>query len=441
MITIPEKRKKPLMILLATFVLIGLLINILIISSFIKERKHDIESYEENIEWAKDDEVWLHYAARDKASVSELNGLIPFAVLCVLVYLCIIFLHRFLPLFLVIPTADLVRIGIMYFRDGITMHTGKEFFQTAIPALLLILILICVTIGTKKLVPAIIAVIVAAAYSAFAMFTYDFAIIYGNQFGNALLLMLVVIFARQPKPKQAVAAPIPAATAQYAFCANCGNVLDSDSRFCKHCGMPVPAVPEVRTAAMPAAPMAGSFLSYNGFFVDEKVTAYGNEKAFSVYDENGYILGYVKEGISSGAKAARAALGRGISNLQSIEYSVTTAQGEPVFFITKQGINPAQIFDKNGVFLASLVRGNLVDANGQKFASAKMGFGMERKLSVIDLNGVELGFVSKKWNGFVRTVFTNADKYYISLTPGTSDFLRIQVIAAALIYEMILGNR
>lgn len=187
--------------------------------------------------------------------------------------------------------------------------------------------------------------------------------------------------------------------------------------------------------------MSSSLLSYNSFFVDEKVKAFETEKAFSVYDENGAVLGYVKEGISVGAKAARAALGRRIGNLQSIEYTVTDARGTPVFTITKNGISPAEIFDSNGNFVAKLATGNLVDAAGQKIAAVKMGFGMERKLTVLDPAGNLLGFVSKKWNGFVKTVFTSADKYYISLTPGTGDRQRILVFAAALIYEMILGNR
>lgn len=453
MITIPEKRKKTLTIIIAVLALLGILLNLaevfaspLSTRTLLEEREHAQESYEENIVWAdeKNDDVWLVYAARDKATVTEINGLIPFAVLCVAVFLCAIFCHRFLPLFLVIPAADLVRLIIAYFTEGTSRNYHKHLLL-AMAAFLILIVLIIVSICSKKSLPAIFAVIVSVGCAVLLLASSNLStLIYGNQFGNALLLLLVLIFAKPPKLKKAVLAPACAAPAFFTpksgnFCAACGSPL-TGTRFCGKCGTPISVTPQSRVSTS-AVPMQGNLLSHNGFFVDEKVTAFETEKAFSVYDENGTVLGYVKEGISAGAKAARAALGRGIGNLQSIEYTVTDALGTPVFTISKKGISPAEIFDSNGNFLAKLATGNLVNAAGQKIAAVKMGFGMERKLTVLDPAGNLLGFVSKKWNGIVRTVFTSADKYYISMTPGTNDYQRILVFAAALIYEMILGNR
>ena len=90
--------------------------------------------------------------------------------------------------------------------------------------------------------------------------------------------------------------------------------------------------------------------------------------------------------------------------------------------------------------MAELSKGVLIDAAGNKLGKVKSNLSLMTSLGVLDPAGREIGKISKKWNGVMKTMFSTADKYFVSTEHGISREQKILVLGTALIYEMILGN-
>ena len=175
--------------------------------------------------------------------------------------------------------------------------------------------------------------------------------------------------------------------------------------------------------------------------IDEKVRPFATTKVFKIYDLSGEMTGYVREQASGGAKTARAFLGKGISGLQAVTYEILDSRDTLQFLVAKKGgIGTASIFDADGSMMAELSKGVLINAAGNKLGKVKSSLSLKTNLSVLDPAEREIGKISKKWNGVMKTMFSTADKYFVSAEHGISREQKILVLGTALIYEMILGN-
>ena len=60
-----------------------------------------------------------------------------------------------------------------------------------------------------------------------------------------------------------------------------------------------------------------------------------------------------------------------------------------------------------------------------------------RHFQITDLQGVEIGRVTKKWRGLLTEAFTDADSYGVEFAPGSSAAQRAMALAAALTVDLV----
>lgn len=58
---------------------------------------------------------------------------------------------------------------------------------------------------------------------------------------------------------------------------------------------------------------------------------------------------------------------------------------------------------------------DLLEANDQIFAKIHAGLFRVWTFDLLDLTQKKIGFVTKKWGGFIKEIFTDADRYVVKL--------------------------
>lgn len=186
------------------------------------------------------------------------------------------------------------------------------------------------------------------------------------------------------------------------------------------------------------------FFENNTFVIDEKIQALKFANEYKVYDAEGNALGAIQEVMSTSRK---------IGSL----------------FMSKKNLPMnLEIRDAQGNVVASLSRGwtfllptlTLSDEKGAPVAKIKTKFGLKVKFDVLDLSGNiiakiqgnwtawdfvisdasgnQIGSISKKFNGLAKEIFTDADKYVISIEPSVTDpTLRMAMASAASIVDVV----
>ena len=98
---------------------------------------------------------------------------------------------------------------------------------------------------------------------------------------------------------------------------------------------------------------------------------------------------------------------------------------------TKIGYLRSKLFSLGGGF-------HVFSADEQKFAEVK-GDWKGWNFRLLDTTGREMGIVTKKWAGFGKELFTNADQYVIEVKEaGSSNAL---ILAAALAIDIVFKER
>jgi uncharacterized protein YxjI len=60
---------------------------------------------------------------------------------------------------------------------------------------------------------------------------------------------------------------------------------------------------------------------------------------------------------------------------------------------------------------------------------------------VQDETGEPVARVAKRWDGVMRSLFTDADTYGVELRPGLADPLRSLAVAACLVVDVLFNER
>ena len=189
-----------------------------------------------------------------------------------------------------------------------------------------------------------------------------------------------------------------------------------------------------------------SFFDNNTFVIDENIGAFKISNAYKVYNKDGEEMGAIQEHKSLG----RILLGLFLSDrMLPFELNILNADGKRVAQL-KRGItfftSKVHIFDESGASIGSfnqkftLMKPKFIlrDNIGTEIATIK-GDWKAWNFEIVDVNGLKIGSIDKKWNGIAKELFTTADKYIVTMEPTVKDERqRIAIASVAAAIDMIL---
>lgn len=207
---------------------------------------------------------------------------------------------------------------------------------------------------------------------------------------------------------------------------------------------------EVTEASVPAntgSHRGNSLLDRNIFFVKEHVAIIKLTDAFDIFDpETNQLIGVAKEEPPAWAKWLRLAIAKHqlptVFNIYEVEGMPPVASIRRGFTFLRSKINVfAGDGRKLGYFKSKLISigggFHVYDHQDQKIAEVK-GNWKGWDFTLLDVNGREIGKVTKKWAGFGKELFTSADNYVISLTGGANNAdVAALLLAAGLAVDVV----
>jgi uncharacterized protein YxjI len=192
-------------------------------------------------------------------------------------------------------------------------------------------------------------------------------------------------------------------------------------------------------------------LGRSRFFVKERVGVLKLTDTYDILDpESGQPLGVAKDEPPGWAKFLRLLVKKQLLpttiNVYETESSppVLTLRKKPGLLRVNVVVSDASA--ELGRFqskLFSLGGGFLVfDTTGQQIADVK-GDWKGWNFRFLDAGGAELGVVTKKWAGIGKELFTSADNYIISLSPGSDGLARraALLLAAGLAIDTVFKEQ
>lgn len=414
MSTETKKKRSIFAIILAVA---GVLVNVAMLPSLIRDRSGQYSNYIENVKLFGRNE----YSTVFRLSNYHIDSVIILLVLLSIVaYVLAIFFQRIRPIYLLIPAGAIA--AFCYFT---TVYSNKIYGTSNI-----VLVFLSLVLFIASLVLLIIGMFTSKARFAFFSMLPTIAAIgayfipsdnllmlipLANVLGNAAVMFFVLLLYRKPKEKKEKASKIAA-------------VVEAKSE--------TPTTSEVETTVTSTSPITSnsSILTNNTLIIDEKISL--ATKSFKIYNESGEEIGFIKENVSGGGKAARAFLGKSAATLQSGSLQVCDLNGNVLFGTSKKGLY-GSVTDAEGNILCTLKGGNLIDPNGNTLLKFRSTFTKGDFVETLDGN-VVANF--KKDILTLKAVFTTSDKYTVTITPDTPLDKRILAIGTVLVWEMVVGN-
>ena len=192
--------------------------------------------------------------------------------------------------------------------------------------------------------------------------------------------------------------------------------------------------------------MSSNFFDSNSFFVDEKVNFFKFANCYNIYDDKGEHIGAIKQKLTAGQKLLRVLLRKGMlpfllevrDKNDVLEASI--ARGW-TFFMSKITISDAQ-----GIKIGSiqqkfkLLKPRFIIVNSSDMVIAEItGDWKAWNFVIKDPSNAQIGVITKKWAGAAKEIFTNADKYKVSIDPGYSNKTnKIAILSSAITIDMVL---
>jgi len=388
--------------------LMGFVFNLMIVlPSMIQERGYSYSNYLENLEHG--------YSTAFRYVETKLyTTMIIFTAFCCAVYLLQVILNRVRSLNILIPAATLASLLYITYVFSDNAVDNISILYRAVPVMAFCLVLSLIGIITKKPVFAVIAGFVAIALVV-VLYPLESNSHYLFPFGNTFASNVMLFFALLKKSEKKVASPAPSASTK---------------------------APEKIRASEPVTvsvseisnTIGDDIFSCGVIIIDEKITA--ATKDFKIYNEQGSVIGTVKETISGGAKASRVLLGKKTAVLQSVQLYVYDSNDTPLLGASKKGIF-GSVTDANGNIICTLKKGILLDPNGN--ALCKLRSTLKSGTIVETPDGKVVAEIKEKWLT-AKSLLTTSDTYSITFSPDTSKEMRVLAIGTALIIEMITGN-
>lgn len=184
-------------------------------------------------------------------------------------------------------------------------------------------------------------------------------------------------------------------------------------------------------------------IEQNTIIVEEKVTIFANQ--YTLYDTEGRLLGTMKEHRSPWRFVLKRAFAPfNITCFDNEQRPLATMQKSWAFLAPKYTIR-----DNNGSTIG-LIRSKvtLVTPKAEFFDAQEQIVGTLTgnwtawDFNITAPNGSSLATINKQFNGFMKEMFTTADKYRVHISDDIKDLnLRIAIIFAASAIDMIFKEQ
>jgi uncharacterized protein YxjI len=195
--------------------------------------------------------------------------------------------------------------------------------------------------------------------------------------------------------------------------------------------------------------MRTDFFETNNYFIDQKVHFFKFENVFQIYDDQGQNIGTITQKLTGGQKALRMLLS---NSMLPFLLEIRNLNDELLFSITRGWtfiLSKVNILDAGGNNIGLIQQRfkiikpefTVFDKNGSQIASIA-GDWRAWNFAIKNTEGAQIGVVNKKWAGAMKEIFTNADKYNVSIDSHyASKEKKILALACAVTIDMVLKER
>lgn len=188
------------------------------------------------------------------------------------------------------------------------------------------------------------------------------------------------------------------------------------------------------------------FFAPNDYFIDEKVGLFKFSNAYKLYNTEGVQIGNIVQKVSTAHKFLRFVIDKKVMpftlEIKDMNDNVQVQiQRGWTFWMSKVSIT-----DKDGRLLGKVSKKfklfkptfDITDNTENNIAKIT-GDWAAWDFSITNADGQLIGSITKKWAGALKEIFTDADKYHVSVMPGAAEgFKKIAILASAITIDMVL---
>lgn len=182
-------------------------------------------------------------------------------------------------------------------------------------------------------------------------------------------------------------------------------------------------------------------LTRDRLVINQKAKLIEMNQEFKILDEEGNEIGAIRqEGQSALKKALRFV--SSVDQFLTHTLAVYDRDGNKVVELTR----PAKVFkskvivkDGTGREAGRIVQQNMIGkirfglegAQGEALGQIKAENWRAWNFSIVDGSDREVGRITKKWEGLMKTAFTTADNYVVEIDPAVQGDMRLLALASA----------
>ena len=182
------------------------------------------------------------------------------------------------------------------------------------------------------------------------------------------------------------------------------------------------------------------------FLIDQKVNYFKFENHYKIFDKQGNQIGAVGQKMPGWQKFLTLLISK---KMMPFHMEIEDPNGGTLVTI-KRGwtflFSKVEVLDQNDVTIGyfnqkfSLTNSvfKITDPGGADVGEIR-GSWTAWDFKISDANGRVIGTVNKKWAGALREIFSDSDKYYVSIDPAfTENEHKVVLLSAAIAIDMIL---
>ncbi len=185
---------------------------------------------------------------------------------------------------------------------------------------------------------------------------------------------------------------------------------------------------------------------YDTIVVNEKIAFLKFANCYQLYNQEGQIIGYVQQELSTLAKIARFFVNK---KILPFKLHILDQNKNRICSISKSFslfLNTVKIHDLNNQEIGSFKQKfKLMGAKFEIYNASSQQIGLITgdwkgwDFTINDANGNQIGIVNKKWHGTLKEVFTTADKYIVRIDPQVQENTnKALILSVAIAMDMIL---
>ena len=194
---------------------------------------------------------------------------------------------------------------------------------------------------------------------------------------------------------------------------------------------------------------AAALLEQPALVINQKTKIFELNTEFGIFDENGQRVGSVAQ-VNQSFFTKFVRIFGDMDVAMPVTLEVRDGSGQPVLTLHKPWFRmKVAVTGANGTVLGEIgkrirvgkARFSLRDMTGQEVGAVIAENWRAKDFRIEDRNGQEVARVTKKWEGFAKAIFTDADNYVVTLPPGLQEPLRSLSLGAALAIDTIMKQK